>query len=133
LLGANRGAASQLAYLAAGTAGAPVFSQQGAGFGWLLGPTGGYLAGFVVAAWLLGRLADAGWTRSVAMTAAAFAVGTAAVFLMGVAWLSLYIGLPGAVANGVVPFIPAEIAKGAAVVLAVGGVRVADRRRARAS
>ncbi len=63
LLGSRRGALSVLAYLAEGAMGLPVFAGGGAGILWLLGPTGGYLFGFIAAAFVTGWLAERGWDR----------------------------------------------------------------------
>lgn len=118
-LGARRGMLSQLTYVAAGTAGAPVFAGFTGGPGHLFGPTGGYLAGFVLAAWVLGVLADRGWTRSVGLTLAAMALGTAVVLGLGWAWLTAYIGPAAAFSSGVAPFLLGEGLKAAFAVLAL--------------
>jgi len=121
VLGMNRGALSQLVYLGVGVAGAPVFAGAGAGPAALVGPTGGYLVGFVVAAMLVGSLArsldpkaaGSGW-KALAILGA----GTLAIYVPGVLWLSWVtgLGLGSAVALGVVPFLPGD---GVKAVLAV--------------
>lgn len=63
LLGSRRGALCVLTYLAEGLAGLPVFAQGRAGLADLLGPTGGYLVGFVFAAYVVGALSDRTWDR----------------------------------------------------------------------
>ena len=114
LLGPRLGAAAVAAYLLEGAAGLPVFSGGGAGPAWLAGPTGGYLLGFVVAAWLTGRLIERGWDRTHARTAAVLALGAAVLLLLGAAWLALFVGPARALALGVVPFLPGEAWKVAA-------------------
>lgn len=97
-------------YLAVGAVGAPVFAT-GAGLAYMLGPTGGYLLGFFVAAVLLGHLADRGMGRSLLSALALFAIGEIVIFAIGTAWLASLIGLDRAIAAGLMPFIPAEILK----------------------
>ena len=88
LLGSRLGALSQAAYVAIGLAGLPVFALPGAGPAYLLGPTGGYLIGFMAAAWLAGALAGPGSGAGFARRLAAVAVAIAAIHAAGVLWLS---------------------------------------------
>ena len=108
--GSKLGTATLFSYLLAGFLGAPVFAG-GAGFAYMAGPTGGYLAGFLLAGVVLGALADRGWTRNWQTTAAAMIAGTAIIYLLGVAWLSQLIGFDKAVQFGLVPFIYGDILK----------------------
>ena len=108
--GSKLGTATLFSYLFAGFIGAPVFAG-GAGFAYMAGPTGGYLAGFLLAAVVLGALADRGWTRNWQTTAAAMLVGTSIIYLLGIAWLSQLIGLDKAITFGLVPFIYGDILK----------------------
>ena len=108
--GSKLGTATLFSYLLAGFLGAPVFAG-GAGFAYMAGPTGGYLAGFLLAGVALGALADRGWTRNWQTTAAAMLVGTAIIYLLGVTWLSQLIGFDKAVAFGLMPFIYGDILK----------------------
>jgi biotin transport system substrate-specific component len=126
LLGARLGAYSQLTYLAVGAAGLPVFAQ-GAGLAYLLGPTGGYLLAFPVAAaltgWLAQRITTTG-TRGVALLALATLLGTLPVFLGGWAQLTAYTGDPArAFAVGVLPFIAGDVVKVLLAVLVAGRLR----------
>jgi biotin transport system substrate-specific component len=120
LLGAAYGSglaeATLLAYLAAGALGLPVFAA-GAGLAYLVGPTGGYLLGFLLAASFMGFCASRGWMRGVIGTVAAFVVGTAIMYACGLAWLSVLLGTHKAVALGLVPFLPAEATKIAMAIL----------------
>ena len=86
--GPKLGAATVASYLALGAQGLPVFAGAVAGPAYLFGPTGGYLLGFVIAAYAVGRLAAAGWDRSPVRMAAAMAVGILCVYIPGVIWLS---------------------------------------------
>jgi len=111
LLGSKRGAASMLSYLGAGVSGLPVFAHGLSGPAELTGPTGGYLFGFVIGAYVVGFLAERGWDRNFITVAAAMLVGDVLLFTPGVAWLSHYVPSAHLYAAGVGPFIPGEIAK----------------------
>jgi biotin transport system substrate-specific component len=120
LLGAAYGSglaeATLLAFLAAGALGLPVFTA-GAGLAYFAGPTGGYLLGFLLAASFMGFCASRGWMRGVIGTIAAFLVGTALIYIPGLAWLSVLLGTHKAVALGLLPFLPAEATKVAMAIL----------------
>ena len=111
LLGSRRGAAAMVAYLAEGLAGLPVFAEGSFGPGPLLGPTGGYLVGFVAAAWVVGALAERGWDRRFFSTWAAMALGSLTLFAFGLPWLARFTGWPGALAAGFWPFVPGDVLK----------------------
>jgi biotin transport system substrate-specific component len=102
--------ATVLLYLAQGAIGLPVFAGGG-GIAYMAGPTGGYLAGFLLAAVAVGWLAEHGWDRSVPRTLAAMLIGTGIIFACGLAWLSTLIGLPQAISAGLVPFLLGEAVK----------------------
>jgi len=109
--GARLGAATLVLYLAEGAVGLPVFASGG-GIAYFAGPTTGYLLGFLIAAVLVGWLAERGFDRSVSRAALAMALGTVAIFLPGVAWLSAFLGsVEAGLANGLVPFIPGAVLK----------------------
>ena len=110
-LGARRGAASALAYLAEGACGFPVFAGGAAGPHVLAGPTGGYLAGFVLGAWLCGALAERGFDRRPVPTVVSMALGNAAILSLGLLWLARFVGAPRVLALGLVPFLPGDIVK----------------------
>ena len=116
-LGARKGAASLLVYLLAGLAGLPVFSGGSAGAGIILGPTGGYLIGFVAAAYLIGVLSARGMDRRIPTALAAFFAGEVVIYLFGVSWLSLFLGWKGALVGGLLPFIIGDAIKLAAAAL----------------
>lgn len=106
------GAATVIAYLAQGVMGMPVFAGAGAGPAYLLGPTGGYLAGFLVAAIAVGWLAERGWDRDAVTTFAAMLLGNVIIYACGVTWLSTIVGSFGqAVAVGVTPFLLGDALK----------------------
>ncbi len=109
--GARVGAAAVALYLIEGLLGAPVFAGAVAGPGYMAGPTGGYLIGFLAAAALVGALAERGWDRSWAWLLAAMTLGHAVIFAFGYAWLAALIGPEKAFALGVAPFVLATIVK----------------------
>ncbi|MDA9431170.1 biotin transporter BioY [Bradyrhizobium sp. CCBAU 51627] len=125
------GSATMIAYLAEGAMGLPVFAGPVGGVAPLVGPTAGYLYGFVAAAFTTGWLAERGWDRNVVLLFAAMAVGHLVIFIAGFGWLAYGIGLGGTKAwvVGVAPFIAASVIKnalGAALMPAVR--RIVDRR-----
>jgi biotin transport system substrate-specific component len=110
--GARLGVTSVLAYLLVGAAGVGVFSGGAGGLAVLTGTTAGYLVGFVVAAAVVGSLAERGWDRSFAGMAAAMGVGTVLIYVCGVAWLAQFApDLPTALAWGVWPFVVGDVLK----------------------
>jgi biotin transport system substrate-specific component len=125
------GAATLLAYLAAGASGLPVFAdtpEKGIGLAYMVGPTGGYLIGFVAAAALAGLLAERGWDRNAGWLFAAMFIGHAVIFAFGVAWLAQHIGWSRAWTFGVAPFYWATLLKAAlATALLRGAWRLTGR------
>jgi len=122
LYGRVRGGATLLAYLLEGAAGLPVFAGGGAGLPYLLGPTGGYLVGFMVAAFVVGMLAERGWDRRFWTTILAMVIGNLIIYLLGVTYLSTLFGLQAAIAGGLLPFLLGDALKIAlaAVLLPLG-------------
>lgn len=128
LLGPRRGALCMLAYLAEGTAGLPVFAQGKTGLMALAGPTGGYLVGFVPAAWIVGLLAKSGWDRRFWTTLAAMLIGNVVIYVFGVSLWARLIGLGPALAGGVYPFLIGDLAKAyLAAMLLPAGWKLIDR------
>ncbi len=112
--GTRLGVATVALYLLEGALGLPVFAgtpEKGVGLAYMMGPTGGYLLGFVAAAWLSGSLAERGFDRSPFKTLVAMSLGHALIFVFGVAWLAQLIGFEKAFMVGVVPFWAATIVK----------------------
>ena len=124
-LGSRRGMLSVLAYLAEGAMGLPVFAGGGSGPAWLGGPTGGYLLGFVVAAWTVGWLCEHLWDRSVAGTLVIMLAGSATIYMFGLPWLARFVGADRALALGLLPFFPGDSVKIALAVLSLSlGLRL---------
>ncbi|MBN2456990.1 MAG: biotin transporter BioY [Sedimentisphaerales bacterium] len=111
LFGARRGSLCILAYLTQGLAGLPVFSLGKAGPAVLLGPTGGYLVGFVAAAYITGLLAEQRWDRHIPTTILTMALGNITIYAFGLAWLCVLAGLNNALTTGLYPFIAGDTVK----------------------
>ncbi|QPF95256.1 biotin transporter BioY [Bradyrhizobium commune] len=123
------GSATMIAYLAEGAMGLPVFAGPVGGLAPLVGPTAGYLYGFVAAAFVTGWLAERGWDRSVVLLFAAMAVGHVVIFVGGFGWLALGLGAAKAWQVGVAPFIAASLVKNAlGAALMPAARRIVDRR-----
>jgi biotin transport system substrate-specific component len=108
-LGRRRGCAAVAAYLGLGWAGLPVFALGSSRFS--PGPTLGYLVGMLAAAWLVGSLADRGWSRSLPRAWAACALGSFCVFAAGLAWLSRFVPANQLLGAGLLPFLPGDAIK----------------------
>lgn len=122
LLGGRLGALSQVVYLLIGIIGLPVFSGGKGGLGVLLGPTGGYLIGFVVGAYVIGRLAELRKNPGPVWLGFAMICGTAVIYLLGVMQLMLVarFSINQAIYAGVLPFLIGDAIKiGVAVLLTV--------------
>ncbi len=117
-----------LAYLIEGAAGLPVFSDGHSGLAWLMGKTGGYLFGYLVAAAAVGFLADRGWNSVWWKLALSLSIGHVIVFALGVFWLAIYIGWSNAIVFGLIPFLLGTVLKTALAFFSVYGVRQATSR-----
>ena len=113
-LGWKLGAATVMLYLIEGALGLPVFAYtpaKGIGISYMVGPTGGYLIGFLLSAALLGYLGERGFDRNIGTTLAAMLMGTVVIFVFGYSWLAYLIGAEKAFLFGVYPFLWAEAFK----------------------
>ena len=108
------GTATVAAYLLAGAAGLPVFAgtpERGLGLAYMMGPTGGFLVGFLIAAWLSGLLAERGWSSSFLLSGAAMIIGHVVILAAGVAWLATLVGVEKAIVLGLMPFLVTTLVK----------------------
>ncbi|MSO51648.1 MAG: biotin transporter BioY [Acidobacterium sp.] len=113
-LGSRLGALSQLLYLTLGLAGLPVFAfspELPQGFLRLMGPTGGYLMAYPLAAFVTGLLAERGLDRRYLTSFLAMAVGLTVIFAGGVLWLANVVGTTTALATGLYPFVMVDVIK----------------------
>ncbi|HUV40516.1 MAG TPA: biotin transporter BioY [Sedimentisphaerales bacterium] len=111
LLGSRRGSLAVITYIAQGVAGLPVFALGRAGPAVLLGPTGGYLIGFIAAAYITGILAQRGWDRRVGTTILAMVLGNCAIYMPGLVWLVILTSVGNALKMGFYPFIAGDFLK----------------------
>lgn len=125
-LGPRLGLAAMGAYLGAGAVGLPVFSgspERGIGLAYLVGPTGGYLMGFLIASGIVGWLATGrGWSGQ----ALAMLVGLAVVYAAGLTWLAAFVPPSSVLAAGLTPFLLGDLVK---VALAATVVSALVRRK----
>src|SRR5215207_348284 len=119
-LGSKRSLVSMLLYIALGAFGLPIFAGGASGLAYLSGATLGYLVGFVLAAYVIGLLAERGPERSMRTSLIPFLIGTIIIYVCGVAWLSMLLGsFSKAVAAGVLPFLIGDAIKLIAAALAL--------------
>ena len=112
-LGANRGAAAMLLYVALGVIGLPVYAEGKHGVDIITGVTGGYLIGFLIAGWVVGRLAERRMDRTPVRALPLFLIGSAIIYVIGIPWLAVSAdqSLGWAISNGFVDFIPGDLVK----------------------
>lgn len=123
-LGSWRGASSQLLYVALGAVGLPFYADGDGGWSAATGSTAGYLVGFVIAAGVVGWMAERGQDRKVSTAIPAFVVGSVIIYALGATWLSHKIDVPitagiaddgsieaSAIAYGVAPFLVGDLIK----------------------
>ena len=125
LVGWRLGAATVVAYLAEGALGLPVFAgtpTNGIGLAYIAGPTGGYLAGCLVAVVLVGLLAGNPGNRSILNAAAALFIGELTILSLGCCWLAIQFGWERALVVGFGPFLIGDAVK---IVIAIGTVAYA--------
>lgn len=109
------GGLTLLLYLAEGAVGLPVFAgtpERGLGLTYMVGSTGGYLLGFLLAALVVGLLAEAGWDRTVPLAAAAMLIGNVVIYVPGLLWLGTVLGWDNPILQwGLTPFIVGDLVK----------------------
>lgn len=128
VLGMKKGTISYVIYLLLGLVGLPVFSAFTGGPGKLLGPTGGYLIGFLFMAVISGIFIDK-WTNSIVVCVTGMIIGSTVCYLFGTVWLSFqgHMSFSAALAAGVLPFLPGDVAK--MLIAAIAGRQIRKRLR----
>jgi biotin transport system substrate-specific component len=117
-------------YAAMGVLGLPVFSDSSSGWAVLLGPTGGYIVGFIFAAALTGWIAQREWDRKVFKAILSFAAGTVVTFAFGLPWLAyvLSLSLDETLRGGLYPFLMGGVIKAViAALLLTAGWKAVER------
>ena len=112
-LGYRRGVSSVALYVLFGLVGLPFFAEGKGGINVILGASGGYLIGFVVAGAIVGRLAELGWDRRILGAVVAMLIGNVVIYLIGVPWLMAvaHFDLGTGIAKGVTPFLIGDAVK----------------------
>ncbi len=110
-LGGRLGAAGVALYVLEGLIGLPVFAGGASGAARLLGATGGYIAGFIVAAAVVGSLAERGWDRRLASSLIAMLAGAVVIDVLGLVWLARFVPADRVLVAGLYPFIPGDLVK----------------------
>ena len=111
LYGSKRGPATVVTYFALGVIGLPVFAGGAFGVARLVGPTAGYLVGFLAAAFVVGLLSERGWDRRPWTTAASMIIGNGIIYMVGVLWLSRFVGWQAVLSTGFLPFLAGDAFK----------------------
>jgi biotin transport system substrate-specific component len=114
-LGSRRGAAAAALYLLEGASGLPFFAQGNAGAVWLVAATAGYLWSYPLAAFVAGWFSERGWGSTTLRAIAGMLAALAIIYAGGFAWLAILTSPRAALTLGIVPFIIADIVKGAAL------------------
>jgi biotin transport system substrate-specific component len=118
--GSRLGTLAVLAYMLEGFAGMPVFAPGGAvGIARLLGPSGGYLLGFLPAAYVVGWLSERGWDRSVTTTVLSMVIGNFVIYIFGLLGLSRFVPIDNLLAAGLLPFLAGDGVKVALAAIAL--------------
>ena len=109
--GPRLGGVTIAVYLLQGVMGLPVFAGGAFGIATLLGPTGGYLGGFLIAAIVMGVLAERGMGRGIISTTIAMMIGNIVIYIAGASWLASFVGAEKALTAGVLPFLYGDVLK----------------------
>lgn len=121
VLGKNLAAASVSAYLVQGAAGLPFFAGGKSGMATLLGPTGGYLFGFLAAAYIVGMLSELRHRRSPLQASITLLLGNIIIYFFGLAWLVRFTGEAQVLQLGLYPFLAGDVAKLLLAILVISG------------
>jgi biotin transporter BioY len=121
ILGKNRAAGAVGAYLLQGVAGLPFFAGGKSGLVVLLGPTGGYLLGFLAAAYFVGMLSELRLKRSLWQAATAMLIGNIIIYVFGLVWLARFVGEFQVLQTGLFPFLIGDALKLSTGLVLIGG------------
>jgi biotin transport system substrate-specific component len=123
-LGFRRGLASIGLYVLIGLIGLPFFAENKSGVAVILGATGGYIVGFLIAGSIVGRLAELGWDRNIVGALGAMVIGNVVIYLVGVPWYMAvaHLDLATGISKGLLPFVIGDAIK---LILAAGAFPVA--------
>ena len=112
-LGSVMGASSQIIYVLLGVVGLPVFAGFKAGIGILFGPTGGFIFGFIISTYIIGKIIELKKDKNIFYYFLAGIIGTIILYIVGITQLSLVtgIGIKKAITVGMLPFLPGDILK----------------------
>jgi biotin transport system substrate-specific component len=121
--GARLGTATLALYALEGALGLPVFANFQGGYQVIAGPTGGYIFGFILAAGLVGYLAERGWAANPVRLMAASLAGAAILYVPGLLWLVQFTGVEKVLALGLYPFLLGDAIKAVLAALALPGAR----------
>ena len=123
LLGSKKGAAAICLYIFEGVIGIPVFAQMKAGPHVLLGPTAGYIYGFIIAAYIAGFFSEKGLTKNPTQCFVSCFISTTIILLSGALYLSFFKGINDALILGFYPFLVGDVIKSAAAALLIISLR----------
>ena len=126
LLGSRKGSLAVLAYIAQGAMGLPVFALGKAGIAVLLGPTGGYLMGYLAATWVTGYLIERSVSKSLRGAMVAMTLGNLVIYLCGLSQLALFVGVQRVFFLGMLPFL---IGDGLKLILAYQALKLFSKHR----
>ena len=128
LIGKNRGLLAVMTYLFEGICGLPVFANAAFGPAHLIGPTGGFLIGFLPAVYITGFFAEFNKNEKLSLYAFALIIGTAIIFVCGLSWLKHYVGAENVLQLGFYPFVPGAIIKILLTILIIPGLKKVYKR-----
>lgn len=124
-LGSTWGASSMILYLLLGTVGLPIFAGANCGILYLFGPTGGYLLGFIIAAWIMGYITSKKHNPSIKCLIIGFVLANSFVYIFGITQLMFWTGhgLAESLFLGLVPFVPGDTIKIIIGILVIKGYK----------
>ncbi|MFD1197688.1 biotin transporter BioY [Brucella gallinifaecis] len=132
IYGSRLAVATVALYLLEGALGMPVFTgtpEKGIGLAYMVGPTGGYLLSYLVAAWMIGRAADKGLARNPFALGGVMLLAEAVILIMGAGWMAYLFGLEKGIAFGLGVFIIGDLVKLALAACGVPAVSAFFKRR----